>query len=78
MLFSCRMVLDGAILKVNEMLDLGQSSAPAVPPPSEQQRRPPSSHKPRLSHVSPLSRTQAEIWLTSCRQITKGCKELKL
>ena len=76
--YVCRMVLDGAILKVNEMLDLGQSPAPAVTPTSEQQRRPPSSHKPRLSHVSPLSRTQAEIWLTSCRQITKGCKELKL
>ena len=68
------MVLDGAILKVNEMLDLEQPQDSASEPP----RRPPSTHKPRLSHVSPLSRSQAEVWLSSCRQITKGCKELKL
>jgi len=72
-----RMVLDGAILKVNEMLD------PATDPNSSNEsdnipKRPPSTHKPRLSHVSPLSRTQAELWLSNCRQITKGCKELKL
>ena len=71
------MVLDGAILKVNEMLD------PATDPNSSNEgdnipKRPPSTHKPRLSHVSPLSRTQAELWLSNCRQITKGCKELKL
>ena len=72
------MVLDGAILKVNEMLDLsgagGASSAP-----SEDTRRPGSSHKPpRLSHVSPMTRSQAELYLSNCRQITKGCKELVL
>jgi len=70
-----RMVLDGAILKVNEMLD---SSADCDEVPPVIIKRPPSSHKPRLSHVSPLSRTEAELWLTSCRKITKGCKELKL
>ena len=69
------MVLDGAILKVNEMLDVDQPGDSAGPEPL---RRPPSTHKPRLSHVSPLSRSQAEVWLSSCRQITKGCKELKL
>ena len=73
--FICRMVLDGAILKVNEMLDLKEESPDSAPEPL---RRPPSTHKPRLSHVSPLSRSQAEVWLSSCRQITKGCKELKL
>lgn len=68
-----RMVLDGAILKVNEMLDLSET-----PVPSPTIRRPPSSHKPRLSHVSPLTKSQAENWLSNCRQITNGCKELKL
>lgn len=68
------MVLDGAILKVNEMLDTSEDFD-QVPVPI---KRPPSSHKPRLSHVSPLSRTEAELWLSNCRQITKGCKELKL
>ena len=71
------MVLDGAILKVNEMLETEvdpNSSNEADTNP----KRPPSTHKPRLSHVSPLSRTQAELWLSNCRQITKGCKELKL
>ena len=73
------MVLDGAILKVNEMLDLSSDSNEDKETLAEiNQRRPPSTHKPRLSHVSPLSRTQAEMWLTNCRQITKGCKELKL
>ena len=71
------MVLDGAILKVNEMLE-----AEADPNSSNEAdsntKRPPSTHKHRLSHVSPLSRTQAELWLSNCRQITKGCKELKL
>ena len=71
------MVLDGAILKVNEMLDLTSDEANESLAEINQ-RRPPSTHKPRLSHVSPLSRTQAEMWLSNCRQITKGCKELKL
>ena len=70
------MVLDGAILKVNEMLDLNPTSVTS--PPCSDSRRPPSSHKPRLSHVSPISRTQAEVYLSNCRQITKGCKELVL
>ena len=70
------MVLDGAILKVNEMLDLSGASAGA---PSDDTRRPSSSQKPpRLSHVSPMTRSQAELYLSNCRQITKGCKELVL
>ena len=64
-----RMVMDGAILKVNEKLELQ--------PPTETKRLTPH-HKPRLIHVSPLSRTQADVWFSSCKQITKGCKELKL
>ena len=69
------MVLDGAILKVNEMLDLSGAGAN----PSEDTRRPNSSQKPpRLSHVSPMTRSQAELYLSNCRQITKGCKELVL
>jgi len=64
-----RMIMDGAILKVNEKLELQ--------PPTETRKVTPH-HKPRLAHVSPLSRTQADVWLSSCRQITKGCKELKL
>jgi len=64
-----RMVMDGAILKVNEKLEL----QPLVEP-----RKVTPHHKPRLIHVSPLSRTQADVWLSSCKQITKGCKELKL
>ena len=71
------MVLDGAILKVNEMLDLSSDEA-SESLAEINQRRPPSTHKARLSHVSPLSRTQAEMWLNNCRQITNGCKELKL
>ena len=67
------MVLDGAILKVNEMLDLSGAGAGF-----EEPRRPTSSHKPRLSHVSPITRSQAELYLSNCRQITKGCKELVL
>jgi len=64
-----RMIMDGAILKVNEKLELQ--------PPTETKRLTPH-HKPRLIHVSPLSRTQADVWFSSCKQITKGCKELKL
>jgi len=64
-----RMVLDGAVLKVNEKLELQPSTEPRKVTPH---------HKPRLIHVSPLSRTQADVWLSSCRQITKGCKELQL
>jgi len=67
-----RMILDGANLKVNEMLDPNPSPLPA------DTRRPPSSHKPRLSHVSPITRSQAEVHLSTCRQITRGCKELVL
>jgi len=66
-----RMVMDGAILKVNEKLELH-------PPPVDTTKRVTPNHRPRLIHVSPLSRTQADVWLSSCRQITKGCKELKL
>ena len=58
------MVSDGAILKGNEMIDLSGAGA--------------SSHKPRLSHVSPITPSQAELYLSTCRQITKGCKELVL
>ena len=68
------MVLDGAILKVNEMLDLNGASSSS----SEETKRPASTHKPRLSHVSPIPRSQAELYLSTCRQITKGCKELVL
>ena len=71
------MVLDGALLKVNEMLDL--SGAGASSASSEDTRRPSSSQKPpRLWHVSPITRSQAELYLSNCRQITKGCKELVL
>jgi len=64
-----RMVMDGAILKVNEKLELQ---------PSLESKKLTPHHKPRLAHVSPLSRTQADVWFSSCKQITKGCKELKL
>ena len=67
------MVLDGAVLKVNEMLDLNGASSS-----TEETKRPASTHKPRLSHVSPIPRSQAELYLSTCRQITKGCKELVL
>ena len=70
------MVLDGAILKVNEMLDLNGASSSSSS--SEETKRPASTHKPRLSHVSPIPRSQAELYLSTCRQITKGCKELVL
>lgn len=66
-----RMVMDGAILKVNEKLDLN-------PSPTETGRRLTPNQRPRLIHVSPLSRTQADVWLSSCKKITNGCKELKL
>ena len=61
--------MDGAILKVNEKLELQ---------PSLESKKLTPHHKPRLAHVSPLSRTQADVWFSSCKQITKGCKELKL
>ena len=66
------MILDGAVLKVNEMLDPNPVTSPA------DSRRATSSHKPRLSHVSPMTRAEAELYLTTCRQITRGCKELVL
>jgi len=65
-----RMILDGAILKVNEKLELQ--------PPIDEIKKLTPHQRPRLIHVSPLSRTQADVWLTNCKQITKGCKELKL
>merc|ERR1712133_263602 len=49
-----RMVLDGATLKVNEMLETEVDSNSSNEADSNP-KRPPSTHKPRLSHVSPLS-----------------------
>jgi len=75
-----RMVADGAVLKVNERLepnpevtgrgkegmspndhDRGRGGTPGGP------RGPGGQLRPRLQHVAPVSRTQADHWLNECR-----------
>ena len=57
-----RMVADGANLKVNERLEL--SPAPVKTRDGQKPKQ--------LPHVSPVSKTQAEVWQQNCRRQLTG------
>jgi len=58
-----RMLMDGAVLRVNEKLELQ---------PVVETKEVAPHHKPSLVHWSPISGTEADAWLSTCEQITEG------